>query len=139
MLFMGVTLVVGVGSMKVDSIRAYSDSAKEQAGTIESSRRLAEYTGEDQVEKIYSCWSGDEGEPRELEQRVALEELVARDGMSSSAQVSCSEGGGKMLASTAARTGGRCMACMQGIRKNIEDIAQTTFAVGNFQGNAKDH
>src|ERR1051326_5628751 len=40
--------------------------------------------------------------------------------MSSSAQVTCSECGATMLASTAARTGGLCMACKQGIRKHIE-------------------
>ena len=56
---------------------AYSDSVKERAGAIESSRRLGEYAREHQVEQIYSCWSGDEGEPREFERRVTLEELVA--------------------------------------------------------------
>ena len=40
--------------------------------------------------------------------------------MSSAAQVTCSECGATMLATTAARTGGLCMACKQGIRKHIE-------------------
>ena len=39
--------------------------------------------------------------------------------MSSAAQVTCSACGATMLASTAARTGGLCMACKQGIRQNI--------------------
>ena len=41
-------------------------------------------------------------------------------GMSSQDQVTCSDCGARMLASTAARTGGLCMACKQGIRKSIE-------------------
>jgi hypothetical protein len=40
--------------------------------------------------------------------------------MPSEAQVTCLECGATMLATTAARTGGLCMACKQGIRKNIE-------------------
>ena len=56
---------------------AYDDPEKERAGAMESSRRLVEYAKEHRVEQIYSCWSGDEGEPREFERRVTLEELVA--------------------------------------------------------------
>jgi hypothetical protein len=41
--------------------------------------------------------------------------------MSSAAQATCSECGATFLASTAARTGGICMACKQGIRKHIEE------------------
>lgn len=40
--------------------------------------------------------------------------------MSSEAQVACSKCGATMLAATAARTGGLCMACKQGIRNSIE-------------------
>jgi len=40
--------------------------------------------------------------------------------MSSAAQATCSKCGATMLAATAARTGGLCMACKQGIRQHIE-------------------
>jgi hypothetical protein len=40
--------------------------------------------------------------------------------MSSAAQATCTECGATMLAVTATRTGGLCMACKQGIRKSIE-------------------
>src|SRR5215510_3585447 len=40
--------------------------------------------------------------------------------MSSAPQATCSACGATMLATTAARTGGLCMACKQGIRKSIE-------------------
>lgn len=40
--------------------------------------------------------------------------------MSSTAEATCPECGATMLAVTAARTGGLCMACKQGIRKHIE-------------------
>lgn len=40
--------------------------------------------------------------------------------MSSEAQVICLECGARMLAATAAHTGGICMACKKGIRKSIE-------------------
>jgi lipoprotein NlpI len=41
--------------------------------------------------------------------------------MSSAAQATCSKCGATMLATTAARTGGICMAYKQGIRQHIED------------------
>jgi hypothetical protein len=34
---------------------------------------------ENQVEQIYSCWSGDEGEPQEFERRVTPDDLIAED------------------------------------------------------------
>ena len=44
---------------------------------MESSARLALYVREHRVEQIYSCWSGDEGEPMEFERRLTPEALVA--------------------------------------------------------------
>jgi hypothetical protein len=55
---------------------AYANSEKERIDALESSRRLIEYLREYHVEQIYSCWSGDEGEPKEFERTVTPEELV---------------------------------------------------------------
>jgi hypothetical protein len=38
---------------------------------------LARYIRAHRVEQIYSCWSGDEGEPQEFERHITPEELVA--------------------------------------------------------------
>ena len=46
--------------------------------------------------------------------------MKMRASMSSQAQMICSECGATMHATTAARTGGLCMACKQGIWKSIE-------------------
>lgn len=55
------------------------DSAAERVDSLDSSSRLMRYVREHRVEQIYSCWSGDEGEPKELERRVTLDALVAED------------------------------------------------------------
>ena len=49
------------------------------AAAIQSSSQLAQYVVEHRVERIYSCWSGDEGKPQELERRVAPETLIGSD------------------------------------------------------------
>ena len=56
---------------------AYDDPAAERADAIESSSRLARYVREHQVEQIYSCWSGDEGEPKEFERHIKPDDLTA--------------------------------------------------------------
>jgi hypothetical protein len=55
----------------------HDDPATERADALESSARLARYVREHRVEQIYSCWSGDEGEPHQSERRITPEELVA--------------------------------------------------------------
>ena len=40
---------------------------------------MARYIREHRVEQIYSCWSGDEGPPREFERHITPEHLVAED------------------------------------------------------------
>jgi hypothetical protein len=57
----------------------YEDPAAERADALESSSRLARYVREHHVEQIYSCWSGDESEPKEFERRITPEILVAED------------------------------------------------------------
>jgi len=57
----------------------YDDPAAERADALESSSRLARYVREHRVEQIYSCWSGDEGEPQTYCRRVTPEALVAPD------------------------------------------------------------
>jgi len=51
----------------------------ECAAALESSARLARYVREHSVEQIYSCWSGDEGEPQESVRHISPEDLVAED------------------------------------------------------------
>ena len=58
---------------------AYDDPAAERAEAMESSSRLARYVREHRVEQIYSCWSGDGGEPRAFERRITPGVLVAED------------------------------------------------------------
>ena len=55
----------------------HEDPAAERADALKSSARLARYIREHHVGKIYSCWSGDEGEPQAFERRVRPEDLVA--------------------------------------------------------------
>jgi hypothetical protein len=55
----------------------YDDPAAERAGALESSARLARYVREHRVEQIYSCWSGDESEPKEIERHIRPDDLVA--------------------------------------------------------------
>lgn len=59
--------------------QAYDDPAAERVDALRSSARLAQYVREHHVERIYSCWSGEEAEAQEFERRVTPEELVAED------------------------------------------------------------
>jgi hypothetical protein len=54
----------------------HDDPAAERADALESSARLARYVRKHRVEQIYSCWSGDEGEPREFERHITPGDLV---------------------------------------------------------------
>ncbi|MFZ2641097.1 MAG: hypothetical protein WA117_08895 [Verrucomicrobiia bacterium] len=53
------------------------DPAAERAEALQSSSHLARYVREHRVERIYSCWSGDENEPQEYERHVTPDALVA--------------------------------------------------------------
>jgi hypothetical protein len=57
----------------------YDDPAAERICAIESSSQLASYIREHHVRQIYSCWSGDEGDPQDFERDVTLDDLVAPD------------------------------------------------------------
>lgn len=52
---------------------------KERIAALESSAQLARVVREHRVGQVYSCWSGDEGEPQEFARRIAPEALVADD------------------------------------------------------------
>lgn len=58
---------------------ANADPAADRVAALDSSARLVRYLREHRVEQIYSCWSGDEGEPQTFERRVTPETLVAPD------------------------------------------------------------
>jgi hypothetical protein len=57
----------------------HDDPVAGRADALESSARLARYVREQRVEQIYSCWSGDEAEPRRFERHITPEELVAEE------------------------------------------------------------
>jgi len=57
----------------------YDDPAAKRADALESSSRLVRYVREHHVEQIYSCLSGDEGEPKGFERRITPEDLVVVD------------------------------------------------------------
>ncbi len=57
--------------------QVYDDPVAERADALESSSRLARYVREHRVEQIYSCWSGDESEPKEFERHIRPDDLVA--------------------------------------------------------------
>ena len=57
--------------------QVYDDPVAEREDALESSSRLARYAREHQVERIYSCWSGDEGEPKEFERHITPDDLAA--------------------------------------------------------------
>jgi hypothetical protein len=59
--------------------QVYADPAKERAAALVSSAELARYVREHHVEQIYSCWSGDEGEPQEFERRITPDALTVED------------------------------------------------------------
>ena len=56
-----------------------ADRAGERVDALESSARLARYVREHRVGQIYSCWSGDEGEPQESERHINPQDLIADD------------------------------------------------------------
>lgn len=58
---------------------AYADPTAERADALVSSARLRQYVREHQVRQIYSCWSGDEGEPQQFERRIKPDDLAAGD------------------------------------------------------------
>ena len=58
---------------------AYDDPAAEPVDAVRASGLLAQYVREHHVERIYSCWSGEEGDPQEFERHVAPEDLIADD------------------------------------------------------------
>jgi hypothetical protein len=55
----------------------HDEPALERGDALESSARLAQYVREHSVEQIYSCWSGDEGEPQQSVRHITPEDLVA--------------------------------------------------------------
>lgn len=55
----------------------YDDPVAERADALKSSAQLAAYVREHQVEQIYSCWSGDESQPKEFERHITPSALVA--------------------------------------------------------------
>jgi hypothetical protein len=57
----------------------HDDPTAARANALESSARLTRYVREHRVEQIYSCWSGDEGEPQEFERRITPDDLAAED------------------------------------------------------------
>ncbi len=57
--------------------QVYDDPVAERAAALESSSQLARYVREHRIEQIYSCWSGDEGEPKEFERHIGPGDLVA--------------------------------------------------------------
>jgi hypothetical protein len=57
----------------------YDDPAAERADALESSSQLARYIREHRIKRIYSCWSGDEGEPQAFDRHVTPETLMAPD------------------------------------------------------------
>lgn len=57
----------------------YDDAASERVMALESSAKLVRYVRENRVEQIYSCWSGEEAQPREHERWIRVEDLVAPD------------------------------------------------------------
>ena len=59
--------------------QVYEDPAKERADALVSSSLLARYVREHHVEQIYSCWSGDEGEPPVFERRITPDTLTVED------------------------------------------------------------
>lgn len=59
--------------------QVHDDPAAARVDALESSARLARYVREHRVEQIYSCWSGDEGEPQAFERHITPEDLVAHD------------------------------------------------------------
>jgi len=59
--------------------QVYDEPSTERANALLSSSKLAEFVRENQVEQIYSCWSGDEGESKKCERRVTPEGLAAED------------------------------------------------------------
>jgi hypothetical protein len=58
---------------------AYDDGAKARVAALKSSSCLADYIRKHHVEQIYSCWSGDEAEPKEFERHIKPDDLLTED------------------------------------------------------------
>lgn len=54
----------------------YDDAEAERRDALRSSAELVKYIREHQVEEVYSCWSGDEGEAKVFDREVAPEEFL---------------------------------------------------------------
>lgn len=52
---------------------------KERAAVLGSSAMLARFVRDHRIEQVYSCWSGDEGEPQGFARRIDLATLMADD------------------------------------------------------------
>jgi hypothetical protein len=59
--------------------QAYDDPVTKRADAMKSSAQLVKYVREHHIEQIYSCWSGDESQPKESECHIKLGALVAED------------------------------------------------------------
>ena len=59
--------------------QAYDDPVAERADAMKSSAQLVDYIREHHVEQIYSCWSGDESQPKEFERHIKPDDLIAPD------------------------------------------------------------
>jgi hypothetical protein len=59
--------------------QAYDDPAAERSDAMKSSAHLVDYIREHHVVQIYSCWSGDESQPKESERHIRPDALVAED------------------------------------------------------------
>ena len=59
--------------------QVYDNPAAARANALESSFQLAHYVREHRIGQIYSCWSGEEGEPQEFERRISPEALTVGD------------------------------------------------------------
>jgi hypothetical protein len=70
---------VAVASTKDASILKFTMTRGQREPMRWSPRRLARYICEHGVEQIYSCWSGDEGEPQEFQRQITPADLVADD------------------------------------------------------------
>lgn len=57
----------------------FEEDSQDRAQALESSALLARFMNEHQVEQIYSCWSGDEAEPKVSDKKFLPETLVATE------------------------------------------------------------
>jgi hypothetical protein len=57
----------------------YNDVAKARIDALKSSSCLADYIRKHGIEQIYSCWSGDEVQPKEFERHIVPNDLLAEN------------------------------------------------------------